>query len=143
MPRPALPAITTEAQSATPLVRSPRLRKIIALLLTGECTTQKAAADRVGMNHGHLSRELNRPQVQAYIARETRKTIGAAQMPAAATLIRLLDANSEHVAAQVADRLLAINGIKPDDTSRVAVSVDIRAGYVIDLRHSPSDINES
>jgi hypothetical protein len=67
--------------------------------------------------------------------------IGNAQMPAAATLVRLLDANSEHVAAQVAERLLAINGIKPDDTSRVAVSVDIHAGYVIHLGESSSDNN--
>jgi len=144
MPRPALPAIASDT-SAAPMVRSPRLRKVIDLLLTGECKTQKAACERVGMHPDHVCRELRKPQVQAFIARETRRTIGNAQMPAAATLVRLLDANSEHVAAQVAERLLAINGIKPDETSRVAVSVDVRAGYVIELRHdteSPSVINE-
>jgi hypothetical protein len=77
---------------------------------------------------------LRESHVQAFLARETRGAIGNAQAGAAATLIRLLDARSEHVAADVASRLLAINGIKPDDTSRVSVSVDIRAGYVIDLR---------
>ena len=113
-------------------------------MLSGECRTQAAAAERVGLSRERLCRALKESHIQAFLARETRLTIGNAQLPAAATLIRLLDANSEHVAAQVAERLLAINGIKPDETSRVAVSVDVRAGYVIELRHdteSPSTIN--
>lgn len=145
MPRPALPAIADQiaAPPAKPRKIAPRMRQVIELLLSGACRTQKAAAERVGIDATHVSKELRKPHIQAFIARETRGSIGAAQLPAAATLVRLLDANSEHVAAQVAERLLAINGIKPDDTSRVAVSVDIRAGYVIDLRNSPSVINES
>jgi hypothetical protein len=112
---------------------SKRLRQVIDLLLSGECRTQKAAAARVGMNADHICRQLKTPQIQALIARETRGTLAAAQAPAAATLINLLDAKSENVQAAVAERLLAIAGHVPDNTTRVAVSVDVRAGYVIDL----------
>jgi hypothetical protein len=155
VPRPALPAIARnvaprasgdDRRPRRPRSMKPALREAIRLLVCGECKTQQAAAARVGLHPQRLSEAFAKPEIQAFIAREARATIGAAQLPATATLVRLLDANSEHVAAQVAERLLAINGIKPDDTSRVAVSVDIRAGYVIDLRpgaESPKAINES
>lgn len=112
---------------------SKRLKQAIDLLLSGTCRTQKAACERIGFDAAHLSRSLRLPHVQAFIARETRSTLASAQAPAAATLIGLLDAKSENVQAAVAERLLAIAGHVPDNTTRVAVSVDVRAGYVIDL----------
>ena len=51
--------------------------------------------------------------------------------------MELVDAQSEHVSAEITLKLLAIEGIKPDDTARIAVNVDVRAGYVIDLSGDP------
>jgi hypothetical protein len=120
---------------------SKRIRKVVELLLTGECRTQKAACERVGLHPDHVCRELKKPRLQAFIAHETRRAIANAQMPAAATLVKLLGADSERVQSEVAAKLLAIAGIKPDDTSRVAVSLDIRAGYVIDITgDSPASV---
>ena len=137
MPRHGIESARERAASAPLPAKAPRisrkLRTAVRLLLTGECTTQTAAAERVGMSRTHLSRSLAAPHIVALIARETRAHLATAQAPAAATLVSLLEAQSETVRAQVAERLLAIAGHAPDNATRVSVSVDVRAGYVIDL----------
>jgi hypothetical protein len=115
---------------------SPRMKQAIHLLATGSCKTQRAAAERVNMTETHLSRMLARPQIQALMTRETRKVLMNAQLPAANTLVRLLDASSEHVQRETSVNLLRISGHIADD-NRVAVNVDVRAGFVIDLSEPP------
>jgi hypothetical protein len=55
-------------------------------------------------------------------------------MRASIRLHELVDSPSQTVAFDATRLSLGIAGIKPDETSRVAVSVDIRAGYILDLR---------
>lgn len=112
---------------------SKRLRKVIDLLVSGECKTQKAACTRIGMHPDHVCRELKKPQVQAFIARRTRETISAGTMRASARLIELVDANSEHVSLDASKHVLAIEGIRPPNDSSVNVNVGVSVGYVIDL----------
>jgi hypothetical protein len=144
MPRHGIANAAELAQTAALPRKPPRisrkLRTAVLLLLNGTCRTQTAAAERVGMTREHLSRTLREPHIQAFIARETRGALATAQAPAAATLISLLEAQSENVRATVAERLLAIAGHAPDNTARVAVSVDVRAGYVIDLSGNARDM---
>lgn len=112
-----------------------RIRDAVRLLLTGECKTQKAAAERVGMNAGHLSEQLRKPNVLAHIEHETRVALSRSQAPAAATLIRLAtEASSEHVQKDAAIHLLNMAGHKPRQDAQVSVNVEIKAGYVLDLR---------
>lgn len=127
---------------------SPRIRRAVALLVSGECRTQKAAAAQAGISEAHLCVVLNSPRGRTFLAERTRQTIQHAQAPAAATLIKLLDASSEHVAAQVAEKLLAINGIAAPEQRGVSVGVTVQVGYVLDLQPqrtgivdvTPSDI---
>lgn len=112
---------------------SKRLRKVIDLLLSGECKTQKAACERVGMHPDHVSRELAKPRIQAFIASESRKTIARGQMRASARLLELVDAASEHVSLDASKHVLAIEGIRPPDQGQVSVNVGVSVGYVIDL----------
>ena len=120
-------------QSPVAAVRpSRRIAKAIGLMLSGECRTQRAAAERAGVNASHLCEMLGRPEIRAFVANETRRAIERAQMPAAGVLAALLDAESERVRAEVATRVLAINGIRAE-ADRPAVSVDVRVGYVIAL----------
>lgn len=143
MPRKGLPAVNGDTSAAPPTrLPSPRVRQAIALLLSGEVKTQKAAAVRVGVRAEVLSRSLATMHGQAFLARETRRAINHAQAPAAATLVKLLNAKAERVQAEVAAKLLAIAGIKSDDTTRVAVGVDVRVGYVVNLSDKPSEISE-
>jgi hypothetical protein len=67
------------------------------------------------------------------MAREARKTIASATMRASRRLVELIDAESEHVAAKVSERLLTSEGILKSDQGSIAVNVDVRAGFVIDL----------
>jgi alkylated DNA nucleotide flippase Atl1 len=137
-----MPAIATTAQPSTepapqPAKRmriSPRIQEAVRLIATGTVKTQRAAAERVGMSETHLCTMLARPQIQALIARKASETIRTAKLRASHRLVELIDANSEHVAAQVSERILTSEGIlKSDQGSNIAVNVDIRAGYVIKL----------
>lgn len=112
---------------------SKRIRKVIGLLISGECKTQKAACERTGMNADHVSRELAKPRIQAFIASESRRTIARGTMRASARLIELLDASSEHVSLDASKHVLAIEGIKPPEQGQVSVNVGVSVGYVIDL----------
>jgi hypothetical protein len=114
----------------------PKIAKAVTLLLTGECKTQKAAAERVGLNASYLCDALTKPKIQAFIARETRRTIAQGQMRASARLLELVDASSEHVSLDASKHVLAIEGIRPPDQGQVSVNVGVSVGYVIDLSGS-------
>jgi hypothetical protein len=116
---------------------SKRLAEVVRLLLTGEVKTQKAAAERVGMNASYLSEALRKPHIRVFIERRTRETIANGTLRASAKLVELIDAESERVAADVSKHMLAIAGIKPAADSTTLVNINFRAGYVIDLSDDP------
>lgn len=115
--------------------RVPRkVRHAIRLMLTGEVTQIKAAAERVGLSREHLSKTIGMPHVQVFIDQETRKTISAGTLRAGARLIELLDAGSEHVSFEATKHTLGIANIRPPENgSQVNVNVGVSVGYVIDL----------
>jgi hypothetical protein len=131
---------TTEQQTTAPIQKPTRERRVpkriaqaIELLVTGECTTQKAAALRVGLNPQWLCKALAKDNARVFYARRVRQTIAGGAAPAAARLIGLIHAGSEHVSADVSKYLLAIEGIKPQQDASVSVNIELKAGYVIDL----------
>jgi hypothetical protein len=119
---------------------APRIRQVVDLLVTGECKTQKAASERVGLHPDYVCRELKKPQVRVFIERRARETIAAGTMRASARLVELLDAASEHVSLDASKHMLAIGGIKPSQEAQVSVNIDIKAGYVIDLTDKPDPV---
>lgn len=116
---------------------SKRLAEVVRLLLTGECKTQKAAAERVGMNVSHVSEALKKPHVRVFVDRRVRETIANGTMRASARLLELVDAGSEHVSLDASKHLLAIEGIKPASEPTTNVNLNVRAGYVIMLDDDP------
>jgi len=110
-----------------------RISEAVRLLVTGECATQKAAAERAGITPGHLCEVLKKPHVQVFIARSVRQTIASGAMRASARLNQLVDAVSEHVSLDASKHILAIEGIKPAHDAQLSVNVDIKAGFVIDI----------
>jgi hypothetical protein len=116
---------------------SKRIAEVVRLLLTGECKTQRAAAERVGMHEGYLSEALRKPHIRVFMERSARETIAKGSMRASARLIELIDAGSEHVSLDASKHILAIGGIKPAEHAHVSVNVEIKAGYVIDLSDDP------
>ena len=117
---------------------SKKLRKALHLLETGECSTQRAAAERAGMSEFQLSRRLREPQIQVFIARRRSENISVGSLRASRKFVQLIDAASEHVAAQVSERILKSEGVLRSDTAQVSVNIDIKAGYVIDISDGPA-----
>ena len=112
---------------------SKRIRQIVDLLVTGECKTQRAACERTNLHPSYVSRELKKSHVRVFIERRARETIASGMMRASARLNELVDAGSEHVSLDATKHLLGIAGIKPAADAQVSVSIDIKAGYVIDI----------
>jgi hypothetical protein len=127
----------TEAKPARERRVSKRIAEAVRLLLTGECKTQKAAAERVGMNETYLSEALRKPHVRVFIERRTRETIANGTMRASARLIELIDAGSEHVSLDASKHALALGGYQPPTGPAALVNINIQAGYVIDLSDNP------
>jgi hypothetical protein len=116
---------------------SKRLAEVVRLLLTGECKTQKAAAERVGMNETYLSEALRKPHVRVFVERRTRETISNGTLRASARLVELLDASSEHVSLDASKHMLALNGHQPPSGPTTLVNINVKAGWVIDLGPDP------
>jgi len=140
MPATSAGLATIEPDAAIPIKElriTPKLRKALHLLETGECSTQRAAAERAGMSEFQLSRRLREPQIQMFIARRRSENIAVGSLRASRRFVQLIDASSEHVAAQVSERILKSEGVLRSEATQVSVNIDIKAGYVIDLTDAP------
>lgn len=126
----------TDLETAKPVKErriSRRVAEAVRLLVTGTCTTQKAAAERVGLHPNYFCEALKRPEVRVFIERCARENLAAGTMRASARLVELLDSPSHHVSLDASKHMLGIAGIKPAAEAQVSVNIDIKAGYVIDL----------
>jgi hypothetical protein len=111
---------------------SKRMQKALTLLAT-KGITQREAAKQAGMSETYLSVALRKPEIGAFIARKSRENIQLGVLRASSRFMELVDAESEHVAAKVSDRILTSEGILKSESGQVAVSVGVSVGYVIDL----------
>lgn len=131
------PGAPTAPKSAKRERIPPRVKRAIEALVTGEVKFQKEAAKLVGLSDTYLCGALKKPAAEVYYSRRSREIIRGATMRASARAVQLLDAQSEHVSADMTKHLLAINGIKPAEASQVSVNVNVSPGYVIDLSNGP------
>jgi len=147
MPRPALsPEIfaprdgVVVAKSKRKPKLSKKLREAINLLATGECKTQKAAAERVGMSYQWLSLQLGRDEVRAVLRERATRSISTAMPRAAERIIELMDSASDKVSLSAASHLLGIEGIKPaapNHSVNISNNVTVSAGYILNATGKP------
>lgn len=116
---------------------SKRIKRACDALVSGDAKTVTEAAERVGLSREHLSRYLSKPHIAEYLRQKACRSLAIDAARAAAVKGQLLNAGSEHVQNEVSTYLLALAGIKPSTSPQVAVNIEIRAGYVIDLRDDP------
>jgi hypothetical protein len=113
---------------------SPRIRRAVDALITGEAKTQQAAAQIAGLHPDHLSRMLGKPQIEVFYTRRTRELLGRSQMIAAARVTQLIHAESEATSLDAAKFSLAIAGIKPQaDINTIINNNNTIAGYVVEI----------
>lgn len=132
------PDALIDKRSGRPKVVSKKMRTAIALLLSGECRSLKAAAGhpRVQLSRERLSKAFREPHVAAFVREQTTRQLAAGTTIAAARMLELVNAKSEHVSLDAATRVLAIDGVMPPENRpnlNVNVGVGVSVGYVIDL----------
>ena len=119
---------------------SKKVRAAIEAMVSGECKKIKDAAEKVGLARESLSRALSAPHVGDYMRQKVVRHLAIAGMRAGATKTELLDSASEIVRDRASTFVLGLAGIAPAATPSVALNLEIRAGYVIDLRSDdPAD----
>lgn len=143
-----VPAIIEQPQAdiVQKPAKSPRIPKrivqLVDLMASGKARSRQAACEQLKLDPSYASRQLRKVHVAAYLEQQTRVMLAQLQAPAAGTLARLMDsAASEHVQNDVAKHVLAIAGHKPRADAQVSVNIDIKAGYVIDLREPDERAN--
>lgn len=124
-------------QPAKPKQRriSPAVKQALDLLFSGECKTQKAAAERVGISPEYLSRQLAQDHVNAYFRRKADREIRALLPSAVAVKAAILDKGSEKYQNEVASEIMAIGGIAAPKQPGLTINNNVAvAGYVIGLQ---------
>jgi hypothetical protein len=129
----AIPSIPEQTEAKSKRI-PPKISQIVDWLVTGACKNQQAACERANLDPSYVSRELRKVHVRVFIDRKVRDSIANGTMRAGARLLELLDSDSDHVSLDAVKHQLARNGIKPANDAQLSVSLDVRAGIVIDLR---------
>jgi phage terminase small subunit len=103
------------------------------MLATGKCKTQTEAAVAVGTTRETLCRNLAKPHILEFMRQRAMRTIAMAAGRAAEVKAELLDCADNMVRDRSSTFILGVAGIKPDTSPGLAVNIEIKAGYVIDL----------
>ncbi len=119
---------------------SKRMQQAIGLLAS-KGITQREAAKQAGLTEWHLSKELKKPQIRAFLSEKARQNLAQGVLRSSVRVLELVDGASEHVALDAAKFTLALEGIKPADNGvNVSITNNISPGYVIDLAADPRTI---
>ena len=115
-----------------------KTRRAIELLATGKCKTQTEAAVAVGTTREALCRNLAKPHILELMRQRAMRTIAMAAGRAAEVKVELLDSGDSMVRDRSSTFVLGVASIAPASTPSLAVNIEIKAGYVIDLTdHDP------
>jgi DNA-binding phage protein len=123
--------------------QAPRKRiskKIIAAIdkmVSGESKKITEAAAAVGMPRETLSRALSRPHVAELLRTKVLRTLAMAAARAGATKVDLLDSDNAIARDRASTFILGLADIQPASSPTVAISLELKAGYVIDLTDEP------
>jgi hypothetical protein len=110
------------------------VRAAIEALVTGQCRTIKSAAQKVGLSRERLSRAFSEPHNAEALRTRAAREVALSAGRASARLSQLIDSTSQRVALEATKFSLGVAGIKPAVDAQVNVNLELRAGYVIDLR---------
>jgi hypothetical protein len=117
---------------------SKKVRTGINALVSGDCKTIAEAAAKAGIARESLSRALSVPHVARHLHERVSRHLAIMAARAGAVKGELLDSDNEMVRDRSSSFVLGLAGIAPATTPGVAVNLEIKAGYVIDLSdHDP------
>jgi hypothetical protein len=132
------PAAETGAVKRRPI--SKKVMKAIDLMIGGKAKTITAAAEQVGLPRETLSRNLSRPDVAEIMRQQVIKSLAAAAGRASAVKIGLLESDNAIVQERASSFVLGLIGVAPQQNpASVNINLEVRAGYVLDLRPDPDE----
>jgi phage terminase small subunit len=114
-----------------------KTRRAIELLATGKCKTQTEAAVAVGTTRETLCRNLAKPHILEFMRQRAMRTIAMAAGRAAEVKAELLDCADNMVRDRASSFVLGTAGIGPDTAPSLNINLEMRAGYILDLREDP------
>jgi hypothetical protein len=128
------------AEPGPPKRISKKVRAAIDAMVSGDCKKITEAAAKVGLARESLSRALSTPHIADHLRQKVIRHLAIAASRAGAVKVDLLDSPSEIARDRASSFVLGLAGIAPAATPSVALNLEIRAGYVIDLRSDdPAD----
>ena len=146
MDKPPAPRALEAADLPAPAVPVPpkrisaKVRAAIGYMVNGDCKKVCEAAEKAGLARETLSRALSTPHVAEHLRTQTVRRLSIAAARAGATKVELLDGDSEIVRDRASSFVLGLAGIAPASTPSVAVNIEVKAGYVIDLSDNPGPV---
>jgi hypothetical protein len=130
---PALPAMNPQPK---PRPVPKKVRQAIQMMVQGNCRTWAAAAQRVGCARETMYRYFKRPECRQALRDAVERSVLMAGGRASARLTQLLDSSSQRTSLDATRLALQALGVVGNGQNNVSVNVgvELRAGYVIDLR---------
>ncbi len=117
---------------------SKKVRTAIGYMVNGECKQISEAAAKVGLARESLSRALSQPHIAEHMRQRVVRHLAIQAARAGAVKGELLDCSNEMVRDRASTFVLGLAGIQPANQPSVNVNLEVRAGYVLDLRE-PAD----
>ncbi|MGY4358633.1 transposase-like protein [Bradyrhizobium sp. i1.3.1] len=122
---------------------SKKVTRAIELMLRGKAKNITEAAAQIGMPRETLSRNLHRDDIEDQIRKHCRKALILAAPRAAAVKTDLMESDNSIVRERASSFVLSMIGIAPQQSgTSVNVSVDVRAGWVVDLSDDPKPVRQ-
>ena len=127
-------------EAAIPAKRiSAKVRAGIDAMVTGQCKTIQAAAEKAGLSREHFTRELSKPHIAEHLRQKVLRSLAIAAARAGAVKGELLDSDNEMVRDRASTFVLGLADIAPASAPSLSVNLEIRAGYVIDISPEPGE----
>lgn len=124
---------------------SRKLRRVLDLLVSGECRTIKAAAMQAGLNADYVRRAIKSPPVMRLVDARIRANLAAATLRGSERLAELVDSSSQKTSLEATLAALRVGGYYAPDNPSVAMSVNVgnAPGYVINLERATEHVEEA
>jgi hypothetical protein len=116
---------------------SKKVRTGIEFMVMGDVKIIKDAAEKAGLTREHFTRELSKPHVAAYMREKVLKQLAIAAARAGSVKVDLLDSDNEMVRDRASTFVLGLADIAPAAAPALSVNLEMRAGYILDLRDDP------
>ena len=121
------------ADTGPPKRISKKVRAAIDAMVSGDCKKICDAAAKAGLARESLSRALSTPHVAEHLRQKVLRHLAIHAARAGATKTELLDSPSEIVRDRASTFVLGLAGISPEVAPSVAINLQVKAGFVIDL----------